>query len=107
MPSNLNDFIDNLPFELHLPRYQFCGPGTRLEERIARGDRGINRLDEACREHDIAYKNFKELEYRHKADKELEMKAFNRMFSNDVGLGEKLASLIVASAMKIKTKMRW
>ncbi|KYN10235.1 hypothetical protein ALC57_17633, partial [Trachymyrmex cornetzi] len=39
-------------FELHIPGYQFCGPGTRLEKRLARGDRDINPLDAACREHE-------------------------------------------------------
>ena len=29
-------------------KYQFCGPNTRLEERLARGDQGINRLDKVC-----------------------------------------------------------
>ena len=26
----------------------YCGPNTRLEERLARGDEGINRLDQDC-----------------------------------------------------------
>ena len=28
--------------------YNFCGPNTKLEERLARGDEGINRLDQVC-----------------------------------------------------------
>jgi len=43
------------PFELHIPRYQFCGPGTRLEERLARDNWGINPLNVACHKYDIAY----------------------------------------------------
>ena len=35
--------------------YSFAGPGTKLKERLARGDRGINSLDELARSHDIAY----------------------------------------------------
>ena len=45
--------INALPFEVHIPGYQFCGPGTRFVKRLARGDGGINQLDAACREHDI------------------------------------------------------
>jgi len=42
--------------EIHLPGgYQFCGPGTKVTKRLKRGDRGINILDKACREHDKAY----------------------------------------------------
>jgi len=51
--SLLNYAIKAFPFELHILGYQFCGPGTRLEERLARSDRGINLLDAACHEHDV------------------------------------------------------
>ncbi|KAK4871911.1 hypothetical protein RN001_016035 [Aquatica leii] len=64
----INSVIDKLPVELHIPGYNFCGPGTKLTKRLAKGDRGINKLDEACKEHDIAYNNYKNIESRHKAD---------------------------------------
>ena len=99
--------INKLPFELHLPGYQFCGPGTRLNERLARGDQGVNKLDEACREHDIAYRNFSDLSTRHRADRDLEFKAFDRVVSKDAGIGERLASLGVTMAMNTKRKMGW
>ena len=51
----VNRIINRLPIELHIPGYQFCGPGTRLQKRLARGDEGINPLNAACREHDIVY----------------------------------------------------
>ncbi|CAK1599126.1 unnamed protein product [Parnassius mnemosyne] len=63
----INKVIDNLPFELHLPGYQFCGHGTKLQKRLLKGDRGINKLDEACMLHDIAYTN-KDSGVRQKAD---------------------------------------
>jgi len=65
----LNHAINALSIELHIPGYQFCGPGTYLEKRLARGDRGINPLDAACREHDIAYLQSKNFTKRHVADK--------------------------------------
>ena len=34
----LNHTINTFPFELHIPGYQFCGPGTHLEKRLARND---------------------------------------------------------------------
>jgi len=34
----LNRAINMLPFELHIPEYQFCDPGTRLEEHLIRDD---------------------------------------------------------------------
>ena len=51
----LNHAINDLPIELHIPGYQFYGPGTHFEKRIARDDRSINLLDAACRDHDITY----------------------------------------------------
>lgn len=99
----LNNFINNLPIELHIPGYQFCGPGTKLQKRLLRGDRGINKLDEACMHHDIAYNN-EDLSVRHKADLELLNMAKKRLKSSDAGKGEKIASWIVKNAMKAKLK---
>lgn len=97
----INKTIDALPIELHLPGYQFCGPGTKLNKRLARGDSGINALDTACREHDIAYSN-KNPELRQVADRILLKKAMQRVASSSASAGEKIAALIVAGAMKTK-----
>lgn len=101
----LNRAIDSLPFELHLPGYQFCGPGSRLKERLERKEEGINLLDKACKEHDIAYSQNKDLSSRHIADRVLADKAWARYKSKGVPLGEKIASWIVTSAMNAKTKL--
>lgn len=99
----VNSIINNLPFELHLPGYNYCGPGTKLRERLLRGDKGINKLDEACKYHDIAYNN-PELEHRHKADLILMKMANKRLRSKNVGTGEKIASWVVNKVMKAKLK---
>lgn len=102
----LNSVISNLPFELHLPgNYQYCGPGTRLKERLERGDPGINLLDKACKEHDIAYSKHKDLTNRHIADKILQEAAWERVKSEDAGLGEKTSAWFVTNAMKVKRKL--
>lgn len=98
----VNSLINKLPFELHLPSYQYCGPGTKLEKRLARGDSGINLLDQACKEHDISYSRSKDLENRHRADKKLQDAALKRLKSSDSSLGEKTAALLVSGAMKAK-----
>lgn len=79
----LNKLINKLPVEIHIPGYQFCGPGTKLEKRLERGDAGINPLDKACREHDIAYHNNSDPESRHAADLVLLQKAIERLNSSD------------------------
>lgn len=102
----INRAIDGLPFELHIPGgYQFCGPGTRLTERLARGDVGINALDRACRTHDIAYHEHKGSEERKKADEELAKRAWERAVSSDASLGERAAALGVSGVMKLKSKL--
>jgi len=101
----LNRVINALPFELHIPGYQFCGPGTRLSERLARGEQGINSLDAACREHDIAYSRSNDLTERHVADRILAEKARRRIVARDSTLGERAAATAVWAAMKAKTKI--
>lgn len=103
----VNTLINKLPFELHLPGgYQYCGPGTRLTERLSRGDPGINKLDQACREHDIAYARYKDdVGERHKADQILAKKAFERVKASNASLGERASALGVAATMKAKVKL--
>lgn len=101
----LDKVIDKLPLEIHLPKYQYCGPGTKLAERLARGDPGINKLDRLCKDHDITYENHKNSSERYKADKILAAEAMKRVFSRDAKLGERAASLLVSTAMKAKTAL--
>lgn len=35
---------------------EFCGPGTFVEKRLIRGDRGMNSTDALCLKHDIDYR---------------------------------------------------
>lgn len=100
--SLLNWFINNLPFELHLPGYNYCGPGTRLQKRLARGDKGINLLDEHCKDHDIAYGQSSSLLDRHKADIKLLQMARYRKSAPNASVGEKIAANLVHKAMLAK-----
>lgn len=101
----LNKVIDNLPIELHLKGYQYCGPGTKLEKRLKRKDIPINPLDAGCQKHDIAYSFFKDDESRRYADKQLATVASHRLKAEDASLGEKMAALAVKGAMKAKSML--
>lgn len=85
--------------------YRYCGPGTKLNKRLKRGDPGINNLDNYCKEHDIAYSKSNSLDDRHKADEILENRAWEVFKGNNSGLKEKAAAWAVTNAMKIKRKM--
>ena len=100
-----NNLLNRLPFELHIPGYQYCGLGTKLVKRLARGDPGINPLDSACEEHDIAYsRNRENIQARNEADKILAEKTWNRIKSKDAGFGEKAAAYAVTNTMKLKSR---
>lgn len=98
----INSAINKLPFELHYPRYNFLGPGTKLQKRLARGDQGVNKLDEAAKRHDIFYNQHKDTKSRHIADKVLEEEAWERVKAPDSNLSEKVAAYITTNAMKVK-----
>ena len=81
---DLNNLINNLPIEVHqyaergeyVPggsfndqqKYSFCGPGTRYEQRIREGYKGINELDKMCKLHDQFYNENKETNDRNISD---------------------------------------
>lgn len=101
----LNGAINKMPIELHLPGYQYCGPGTKLQKRLARGDPGINPLDVACKEHDISYQANSDVTARNGADRVLADKAWSRVFARDASLGERAAAWGVTNAMNAKVKL--
>jgi len=92
------------PGEKHLPGYNYCGPGTRLDIRLddqdqpKSGEYPVNAIDKACHVHDVAYKS-KDLEQRHIADVKL-LHALNSIKNKN--LKESLANWLVKSAMKTK-----
>lgn len=100
----LNRTIDILPVELHLPTFQWCGPGTKVQERLRRGDPGINKLDAACKQHDIAYFQSTDSKRRAEADRILAEQAWQRVKASDASATEKAAAWAVTNLMKLKSK---
>lgn len=100
----VNTLINKLPFEMHIPSYHYCGPGTKLKERLARNDPGINELDRACREHDIAYSLADDRKRRNVADGVLASAAWKRVKASDASMAERLTALGVAGFMKAKAR---
>jgi len=66
------------------------------------GDKGINPLDEAAKEHDIFYSQFDDTAHRHIADKISQNKAWKRVISKDASLAERSAALLTTGAMNVK-----
>jgi len=96
----LNTIIDHLPVSLHVPGYNYCGPGTKL-----RGQPAVNKLDEYCKQHDIFYSKNSDTAARNKADLVLADRAWERVKSLDAGIGERAAAYAIVNAMKAKAKL--
>ena len=81
------DIVDVLnavfPGEKHLPGMRYCGPGTRLDQRVDKdgkplpGNEPVDRVDEAALKHDLAYSKHDDLKNRNKADKEMLRDLYN------------------------------
>lgn len=72
----VNNMINKLPFEMHLPGHNFTGPGTRLAKRLKSDgtpqdwSKPINRIDSAAYKHDLCYRDNPSTETRNsKCDK--------------------------------------
>ena len=96
----LDALIDLLTFEMHVPHYKFCGPETKLAERIEHGDVGINPLDEACRQHDLAYTDSNS--DRRQADRVLAQYAFSRMLAEETPSDERTVAMMTACCLVSK-----
>ena len=97
---DIQKWISKSGREWHWPGYQFMGPGTKLKERLAKGQQGINRLDAIARQHDIDYSQSKSLKEKWKADDKM-IRSVNKL------PGKKTwTESIVKNIMLAKRKMK-
>ena len=97
--ANNQKLLTKMGMEFHWPGYQFMGPGTHLEKRLARGDPGINRLYRITKAHDIDYEKAKDLKVKWAADRKMIAK-----IDKLPGL-KTLTERIVKNIMKAKLKL--
>ena len=90
--------------EKHLKNYNYAGPGTRLDLRLDEnndpkpGEEPINKIDEACLKHDIAYES-ENLKDRHVADVKL---IHDLNLIKELTFNEKLARTLIKKIIKAK-----
>ena len=117
---SLNNLINNLPIELHqyaavgedvpggsfnnLQKYSFCGPGTKYEQRLREGYRGINTLDNACMYHDKFYNEFSDTPSRNMSDRALASKA-DSIAENSSDPIERKDAKFISSIMNAKATL--
>lgn len=100
--SLIDGIIEKLP-EIQISGYSYCGCNTKLDASLdTNGDACINKLDCACREHDIAYTASKDRKTRYTADKLLVLKAIRRIYAKDSRFTERIAALLVTGLISFK-----
>lgn len=97
---DIQKLLNSFGRELHVPGYQFLGPGTHLKKRLKRGDMGINRLDRIARHHDIDYSMAKNLNDKLKADERM-IRSINSLPGKKT-----LTENIVKNALRFKRALR-
>jgi hypothetical protein len=74
LPAREGEYVPNGSFN-NLPKYSYCGPGTKYEQRNREGYKGINELDSMCKLHDqyynenddVASRNISDIALAHRA----------------------------------------
>ena len=85
-------------------KYSFCGPYTKLHKRIAEGYKGVNTLDRACLNHDIAYATHKDTNLRNKSDDVLAAQASQIVLDENTPEYEKRDAKLVNAIMAAKSR---
>jgi hypothetical protein len=81
LPATKGEYVPNGSFN-NLQKYSYCGPGTRYEQRVREGYRGINELDTMCKLHDQFYNENRDTESRNVSDAALAHRA-NEIANDD------------------------
>lgn len=85
-------------------KYSYCGPFTKLDKRLSQGYRGVNKLDRACLNHDVAYGVHSDTAGRNAADDVLAAAASNITLDDGVPEWEKQNARTVAAIMSAKSR---
>ena len=85
-------------------KYSYCGPFTKLQQRLNQGYKGVNKLDEACQQHDIAYATSSDVRNRNKADDILANKASQIVMESDTPDYEKQDARLVTGIIATKSR---
>jgi hypothetical protein len=101
--GDLIDYLGEKFGEIHLPGHNFTGPGTKLAERLERGDKPVNQIDALAKEHDISYRDSKDKpnkkKLRRQADREM-LKKLDEL--QNLTIGEHIEKRIVKPVLKTK-----
>ena len=97
---DIQKWISKSGREFHWPGYQYLGPGTKLEQRLKRGDPSINRLDRIAKQHDIDYSKAKNLRDKWTADTKM-INAINKLPGRKT-MTERVVKCIMQAKKRLK-----
>ena len=98
-----SEYVENGSFN-HTGKYSYCGPGTKLKKRLQEGYKGVNSLDAACIEHDLAYLKYESTKKRNEADDILAHKAAEIALDESKAAYERRDARLVTGIMGTKSR---
>ena len=106
--SLLNNAINNLPLEMHLPGHNFTGPGTKLKKQHnpdltpKKWSKPVNRVDKGAYHHDICYLRNDDIATRNAVCDKNMLKELKGIYNPT--LRERLDKSIVSKLIGMKVK---
>ena len=107
----LNDTINSLPFEMHIPGHNFTGPGTKWNKRLNADmtpkawSKPTNRVDKAAYHHDICYVKNKDTKTRNEVCDNNMLTALNGIYNPT--LRERMERGVVSTIIGTKKRFGW
>jgi hypothetical protein len=86
-------------------KYSYAGPYTKLNKRLSLGYRGVNKLDRACLDHDVAYAIHSDTAGRNAADDVLAAAASKVALDDSVPDWERKDERTSAAIMSAKARL--
>ena len=118
---SLNSLINSLPIEFHqfaetgenVPggsfndqqKYSYCGPGTRYNQRMKEGYKGINELDSMCKLHDQFYNENTDTKIRNLSDAALAHRADEIAANVNLDAAQRKDAQFLSKIMKAKVSL--
>ena len=103
LPANKGEYVQNGSFN-NLQKYSYCGPGTKYDQRVKEGYKGINELDSMCKLHDQFYNENHDTQSRNISDVALAHRANEIANDSRFDSTQRNAASFVNSIMKNKAK---
>jgi len=107
----LNDTINSLAFEMHMPGHNFTRPGTKVSKRLNEDmipkawPKPINRVDKAVYHHDICYAKNKDTKTRNEISDKNMLTELNCIYNHT--LRERMERGVVSTIIGTKKRFGW